>query len=617
MINPEISTIKERLNSRIEEVVSILLPHGRRDGNLIRIGGTHGQKGESMAVYMDGVKKGTFTDFNGASDDHGDLIDLWMAVKGIPNFPDGITDIKNFLGMSTHFEKPEKKKPIKVNVSNLETVNDRMIKYFSDRNISGKTVQDFKVKSLNGRLVFPFYHEQTVKMYKSLKVLKDKNDWIMNSGDKESCLFGWQSIKHSDRHVVITEGEIDAMSYYEQGIPALSVPNGAGKGKVKQFIQSEHLRLMDHFKTFYISMDMDEAGEEMVPSLIKALGAANCRIIELPKLKSGKKPDGNQCHKEGIKLQEYLDTAKYQDIPGIINCSEAFDDAMKIFNGDIVMEGHPLPWEKYVDKFRFRPSEMTIWGGYNGSGKTMVVGQVMLFLGSQGIPTVNACLEMAKGRVMWRSMVQCGSGFNPEQKYAESIRDYLSKTIWLVDKQGEMKPDELLEKFSYAVSRYNIEHVVIDPLAKCGFKEDDYSAQKRFVEKLTDFVHDHEIHLHLVAHARKGESESSQTDKMSIKGSGGMVDMTDNLFLMNKNVKKKKLLDLQNDGLIVENLDKKEKERAEKILSQPDFWLSCDKQKNGEWEGQIKLWFDNKTLQFVNDPGAVGVPFIQYSKCEN
>jgi twinkle protein len=562
VMKPEIDEIKRRLNARIDEVVRILYPDAKMENGRYRIGNIDGANGDSMVIWTTGDKIGKFEDY-ASPGDYGDLIDLWIHKKGYANFSDAIGDIKAFVGIADNYEKPNKPKPINISklVDSYESLTDNMISYLKNvRGFSDDTIRNYKLKNRKGLIVFPFYHEQSVKMYKTLKVKNGKNQWGMNAGDKQTCLFGWQAIKTTDRHVVITEGEIDCMSYHDQGIPALSVPNGAGAGKVKLFMENEHERLMNHFNTFYISMDMDKHGEEMVPSLIKALGAANCRIIELPDLKSGKKSDGNQCHIEGIKLKDFLVTAKYQDVKGIINCSDAFEDAMKIFEGDEQISGHPLPWEAYVDKFRFRPSEMTIWGGYNGSGKTMVVGQLMLFLGAQDISSINACLEMTKGRVMWRSMVQCGSGFNPDRKYAEVIKDYLSKTIWLVDKQGEMKPDELLEKFAYAVARYNIEHLVIDPLAKCGFKEDDYSAQKKFVEQLTDFVHEHGVHLHLIAHARKGERESTQTDKMSIKGSGGMTDMTDNLFLMNKNVKKKKLLDLQNnEGLVIENLDKKER----------------------------------------------------------
>lgn len=41
-------------------------------------------------------------------------------------------------------------------------------------------------------------------------------------------LFGLNTIKKSDKVVVLTEGELDAMSVYQMtGIPSLSLPQGA------------------------------------------------------------------------------------------------------------------------------------------------------------------------------------------------------------------------------------------------------------------------------------------------------------------------------------------------------------------------------------------------------
>ncbi len=41
-------------------------------------------------------------------------------------------------------------------------------------------------------------------------------------------LFGLQLVKKTDKSIVLTEGQLDAMSVYQNaGIPALSLPQGA------------------------------------------------------------------------------------------------------------------------------------------------------------------------------------------------------------------------------------------------------------------------------------------------------------------------------------------------------------------------------------------------------
>lgn len=45
---------------------------------------------------------------------------------------------------------------------------------------------------------------------------------ITTSSDTEPCLFGWQAIPDGIREVTITEGEIDAMTAWQYGRPALA-----------------------------------------------------------------------------------------------------------------------------------------------------------------------------------------------------------------------------------------------------------------------------------------------------------------------------------------------------------------------------------------------------------
>jgi twinkle protein len=41
----------------------------------------------------------------------------------------------------------------------------------------------------------------------------------------------------------------------------------------------------------------------------------------------------------------------------------------------------------------------------------------------------------------------------------------------------------------------------------------------------------------------------------------------------------------------------------------PDAVLVCEKQRNGEWEGKLKLWFDYKSQQYIEEADR---PIHQY-----
>ena len=61
------------------------------------------------------------------------------------------------------------------------------------------------------------------------------------------------------REVTITEGEIDALTAWDYGMPALSVPFGGGGGAKQRWIEAEYDRLC-RFEVIYLALDMDREG---------------------------------------------------------------------------------------------------------------------------------------------------------------------------------------------------------------------------------------------------------------------------------------------------------------------------------------------------------------------
>lgn len=94
--------------------------------------------------------------------------------------------------------------------------------------------------------------------------------------------------------VVIVEGEMDKLSFYEAGIPfAVSVPDGAPP-KVKETVprqeedkKFEYLWACEEWledKTEVIlATDADEPGQALAEELARRLGRERCRLVEWPK----------------------------------------------------------------------------------------------------------------------------------------------------------------------------------------------------------------------------------------------------------------------------------------------------------------------------------------------
>lgn len=258
-----------------------------------------------------------------------------------------------------------------------------------------------------------------------------------------------------------------------------------------------------------------------------------------------------------------------------------------------------LPWEKTHGLFQFRPGEVTLWAGVNGQGKSMMTGLTALSLCSQGEKVCVASFEMKPRRTLER-MARQWSGDNPNSEWAQSdeaastfkdlyeqFRDWLTN-LWLYDQQGTVNREKLVAVIKYCADELHITHFFVDSLMKCVKDEDDYNGQKALVDELTAIARDTGMHIHLVHHIRKLSSEEQLPDKHDVKGSGSITDQVDNLLLVWRN--KRKENDAQAGKKIAED--------------EPDARLICSKQRNGEWEGCIALWFHRESQQYLASPGA-------------
>ncbi|QMT61829.1 hypothetical protein [Legionella sp. PC997] len=61
------------------------------------------------------------------------------------------------------------------------------------------------------------------------------------------------------------------------------------------------------------------------------------------------------------------------------------------------------------------------------------------------------------------------------------------------------------------------------------------------MEQLCDFKNQHNCHIHLIAHPRKGADESQPSGKLDNKGTGAISDLADNCYTVWRNKLKEEL----------------------------------------------------------------------------
>lgn len=579
----DITQVKRMLADRAQSVAEMLLPGGRKDGQEWRAGSTDGEKGGSLGVHLTGHKAGVWQDF--ATGEGGDLLDLWVACKG-GTIVDAIRDASAWLGISQiepyrepkksyqRPKRPECQKP-KARVLDYLTVN---------RNIPGHVLDAYKIGERGDEIIFPFILPDGVLALAKSRKAEDGAKPMPTAANCEPVLFGWQAIPTNARDLIITEGEIDALSWAAYGYPAMSVPFGGGKGAKQQWIENDFDRLA-RFERIYLSTDMDQPGDEAAEEICSRLGRHRCYRVELP-LK-----DANACLIEGVTAEEmgkYLAAAKSLDPAGLKRASDYADKVIHLFwPAHEGQEGYTVPYSKLSGKLHFRPAEFTLWSGASGSGKSQILSDCMPHWVREGSRVCLASFEMKGEQTLRRMVKQTGGVDRPTAPFIGLALEYLDPGLLLYERVGKASVSGLLDIFDYARAKYGCDQFIIDSLMRLGIAQDDYNGQEKAVFEIVDWTIRHNVHTHMVAHARKGERDRGAPETEDIKGAMEIGANAFNIITIWRDKKR--------DEAIQKSATEGEASEAEE---RPGVMLNVAKQRNGDFEGKVGLWFCQETYQY-------------------
>lgn len=287
---------------------------------------------------------------------------------------------------------------------------------------------------------------------------------------------------------------------------------------------------------------------------------------------------------QDIDWQDWIDRVRSEEQGNIRSLEDIKHLIDAEFDPDSEMQGDCLPWSFTHDKFRLRPGECTVWAGINGHGKSAVLLQVALWL----LPVSQiflASFEMPMGKSAKRMMRQASGVDFPSPEFRSYFSDYSFGKLWLLDESGNLGLDRLEGLIGLAVYQYHAKHIIIDSLMKLGMDDDDYASQKKAVNMLCRLAKTYQIHIHLVAHMRKGpHGEEKQPDKFDVMGSSSITNLCDNLIIVHRNKRKERLRETQSP-------DYEPKEF--------DTTLRVAKQRHGEWEGRIGLYYHPASMQYT------------------
>ncbi len=315
--------------------------------------------------------------------------------------------------------------------------------------------------------------------------------------------YGLDQVDTSHKTLIICEGEIDSLSYYEAGIPnAVSVPNGAqslGQTDRSGFLW-EAREIIDKMDKIIIASDNDEAGERMADEISRRIGKHRCYRIEYPE--ACKDANDVLCKYSKERLVKMIDDAKPWPIAGLYEASKFFDEADELFiNGfeDRIRTG----MESVDTIYSVGKGLMTVVTGIPGNGKSTFVDQLMLNLARmygykfavcsfENPPAVHQS-KLAEMLVQRNFHSRENGNSQMTQAQWDSVKPFLNKHFYFMQQDDGSKADipSIIERIKTAVFRYGINGAVIDPY--------NYVSRPKDAENETQFIDDLLTQLRLTA----------------------------------------------------------------------------------------------------------------------
>lgn len=241
----------------------------------------------------------------------------------------------------------------------------------------------------------------------------------------------------------------------------------------------------------------------------------------------------------------------------------------------------------------FRPGEVTAWAGFNGHRKSMFTGQLALDLCVQRRRVLMCSLEMAPRETLKRMARQCFAVAEPARASLERFMSWTDGRLWIFDHVGRLSPTYCMAVIRYFAEELEGTEIVIDSMMMVCASEEHLDEQKQFTTDIVRAAQEFGVHIHLITHCRKPASgeEKNPPSKYDLRGSAAISDQAHNVITIWANKAKKSAIEAGATD--------------DATRAQPDALVTVEKQRNGAFEGRVKLWFDEASLRFMDSPTSV------------
>lgn len=392
-------------------------------------------------------------------------------------------------------------------------LSDKAIAWFASRGISKATLEACRVTEGQEWMPQKNGNANTVQFnyYLNGELVNTK----FRTGDKcFKLVSGARLIPYlidnirGEKECIITEGEMDALSFYEVGLHnVVSVPNGANANLdyLDDFIED----FFDDKETIYIASDTDTKGVELRDELLRRFGAERCKVLEYG---DGCKDANEHLMKfGGQSLAEVVRNAPDIKLEGVFTVSD-FEDSLDALFEHGLQKGVTIGHDNFDRLCSFETKRLCIITGVPSSGKSEFIDEIAERLNMRYgwrfafFSPENAPLELHASKLIEKFT---GKKFDKEHlTYGEykQVKQHLETNFYFISPKSDFRVDTILEKAKFLVRRKGIKALVIDPYNRLedeseGEQETKYIS--RLLDKLTNFAQQHDVLVILMAHPTK------------------------------------------------------------------------------------------------------------------
>ena len=499
------------------EDYGIIIPRGQRHGQVKtqcpNCSGTRSNpKDKSLSVNLDeGVWKCHHCEWSGKLEYTDEEKREWAEQQH-----------KNETRMKKEYKKPAPR---------LETVmSEKAIAWFKSRGIGKETLDALKVTE--GMEYMPQDQKQrnTVQFnyYRDGELVNTK----FRTGDKhfkmvqgaELIPYNLDGIKGTPE-CIITEGEMDAMSFYECGRnDVVSVPNGANANL--SYLDDYIEDYFDDKECIYIASDTDTKGLLLRDELLRRFGVERCKVVTY----------GDDCKDANEHLQKYgkasllkcLENAQEIKVEGVFTVSDFEQNLDALFENGL-QRGVTIGHENIDGLLSFETKRLCIVTGIPGSGKSEFIDEIAERLNIRYgwkfayFSPENAPLALHASKLIEKFTGKQFSRYTlPAYEY-RNVKEHIENNFFFISPKDDFRVDTILERARYLVRKRGIRALVIDPYNRLeneqGTKsETQYISQ--LLDRLTNFAQLNDILIILMAHPTKmkkgtdGKIEGSHRQRM-------------------------------------------------------------------------------------------------------